>query len=88
MYFYLSCLFFVVHVSCTTILLCHPQAVSKEGSVSISGFGKFTSKKVEAREYRNPATGGKISKGARNVPKFKAYTNFKDCVEGTKSVKK
>ncbi len=64
------------------------QAVSKEGAVSISGFGKFTSRAVEAREYRNPATGGKISKDARNVPKFKAFTNFKDCVGGTKSVKK
>ncbi|KAL7493740.1 hypothetical protein ACHAWT_002650 [Skeletonema menzelii] len=64
------------------------EAVSKESTVSISGFGKFTCKKLEAREYRNPATGGIVAKGDRNVPKFKAYTNFKDCVQGTKSVKK
>mmetsp|Transcript_19864 Transcript_19864/g.30999 ORF Transcript_19864/g.30999 Transcript_19864/m.30999 type:complete len:158 (+) Transcript_19864:49-522(+) len=64
------------------------EAVSKDSSVSISGFGKFTRKKLEAREYRNPATGGVVFKGDRKVPKFTAFTNFKECVGGTKSVKK
>ncbi|KAK1745724.1 HU family DNA-binding protein [Skeletonema marinoi] len=64
------------------------EAVSKEGTVSVAGFGKFFNKKLEARDYRNPSTGETVFKGDRKVPKFKAFTNFKDCVEGTKSVKK
>ena len=79
------------HVSCATCYDIFPlitQAVSKEGTVSVAGFGKFFNKKLEARDYRIPRTGETVFKGDRKVPKFKAFTNFKDCVEGTKSVKK
>jgi nucleoid DNA-binding protein len=39
-------------------------------SVVIRGFGKFGSRAVAARDYRNPLTGQKVSKPARRLPDF------------------
>ena len=46
--------------------------------VSISGFGKFESKRRAARQGRNPATGETIQIEAKNYPSFKAAKGFKD----------
>ena len=94
--FYLAYFF---HVSCHNNIICyltnahiitlsHSKAVSKQGTVSISGFGKFSRKTLAAGEYRNPSTGAVVMKGERYTPKFQAFTNFKECVNGSKSVKK
>lgn len=82
----LSIILLNVHI--ITSVVPFTKAVSKQGTVSISGFGKFSQKTLSAGEYRNPSTGATIFKGERNTPKFTAFTNFKECVNGSKSVKK
>lgn len=64
------------------------QAISKKGTVSFSGFGKFSMKTLQAKEYRVPTTGGKVWKGERTVPKFTAGKNFKEIVNGKSSDEK
>ena len=44
--------------------------------VSLSGFGRFSVSKVEARAGRNPQTGAAIQIKAYNQPKFKAFYGF------------
>ena len=48
--------------------------------VSISGFGKFRSKRRAARNGRNPATGQPIRIAARKYPAFQAGKGLKDRV--------
>ena len=48
--------------------------------VSITGFGKFETRRREARSGRNPATGATIQIAAATVPAFKAAKGLKDRV--------
>ncbi len=48
--------------------------------VQVIGFGTFEARHREAREGRNPATGGKIMIPALRVPVFKAGKNLKEKV--------
>jgi DNA-binding protein HU-beta len=48
------------------------QALKKEESVSLIGFGAFSTTKREARKGRNPQTGKEIDIPAKTVIKFKA----------------
>ena len=60
------------------------KAVSKKDSVSLVGFGTFSSTKRAARTGKNPQTGEKIKIPAATVPKFKAGKAFKDAVNKSK----
>ena len=49
--------------------------------VVIPGFGSFFSRKREAREARNPASGKTIQVPAKNYPVFKPGKTLKDVCE-------
>ncbi len=48
------------------------QALKNEESVSLIGFGSFSTSRREARKGRNPQTGKEIDIPAKTVVKFKA----------------
>lgn len=54
--------------------------VAKGGSVSVIGFGTFSSSRRNARTGRNPKTGDAIKIAASVVPKFKAGAAFRGAV--------
>ena len=56
------------------------KAVTKGDSVSLVGFGSFSSGKRAARTGRNPQTGQEIAIAASNVPSFVAGKALKDAV--------
>ena len=56
------------------------SGVKKDGEVRIQGFGTFKLSRRKAREGVNPRTGEKIKIPARNVPTFKAGSEFKKAV--------
>ena len=56
------------------------KAVSKGDSVTLIGFGTFSSSKRAARTGRNPQTGKELKIAATTVPKFKAGAGFKAAV--------
>jgi len=56
------------------------QAVKKDDSVSIVGFGTFLLRERAARTGRNPKTGKTIEIAASKAPAFKAGKAFKDAV--------
>lgn len=56
------------------------EALKKDESVQIAGFGSFKTARREARTGRNPQTGGEITIAARNVPKFIPAKALKDAV--------
>jgi DNA-binding protein HU-beta len=62
------------------------EAVSKElaqgGTVVLTGFGTFSTKKRGEREGRNPKTGEPIQIPSAIVPKFTAGKTLKDAVNG------
>lgn len=64
------------------------KAVSKGDSVTLIGFGTFSSSKRAARTGRNPQTGKELKIAATTVPKFKAGAGFKAAVAGKKKVAK
>ncbi len=53
-------------------------------SITIPGFAKIDAKKRDAREMRNPATGGTVKKDAQMVPAIKATKPFKDAIASMK----
>lgn len=56
--------------------------LKKEGSIQITGFGKFYVQKREARQGVNPQKPGeKINIPASKVPKFTAGNALKDAVK-------
>ena len=57
------------------------KAVTKGDSVSLVGFGSFSSGKRAARTGRNPQTGNEIQIAAANVPSFVAGKALKDAVK-------
>lgn len=56
------------------------SSLKKGDSATFVGFGTFSVVHREAREGRNPRTGGTIQIAASNQPKFKAGKSFKDAV--------
>ena len=51
--------------------------LSRGGEVAVSGFGKFSVSRRNAREGRNPATGETIQIAASNAAKFSAASALK-----------
>lgn len=62
------------------------HAVAKGDSVTLVGFGTFSSSKRAARVGRNPQTGKELKIAASTVPKFKAGAGFKTAVGGKKKL--
>ena len=60
------------------------KAVTKGDSVSLVGFGSFSSGKRAARTGRNPQTGETIKVAAAKTVKFSAGKAFKDAVNKRK----
>ncbi len=60
------------------------KAVTKGDSVSLVGFGSFSSGKRAARTGRNPQTGETIKIAAAKTVKFSAGKAFKDAVNQRK----
>lgn len=56
------------------------QALKKNDTVQVVGFGSFKVSKRDARKGRNPQTGEEIQIAARMVPKFVAGKGLKDAV--------
>lgn len=56
------------------------DALAKEDTVAIAGFGTFTTKRRPARQGRNPRTGESITIAASRVASFKAGKSLKDAV--------
>ena len=58
------------------------ESLANGEKVQLIGFGAFDVKEREAREGRNPATGGTVQIPARKVPVFKAGKTLKARVRG------
>ncbi len=56
------------------------KALSSRGTVSLIGFGTFSTSDRAARTGRNPRTGETINIAATCVPKFKAGKGLKEAV--------
>lgn len=56
------------------------EALQKDDSVALVGFGTFSVKERSARTGRNPQTGAEIQIAAAKVPGFKAGKALKDAV--------
>ncbi|WP_372747541.1 HU family DNA-binding protein [Litorivivens sp.] len=56
------------------------DALKKDDSVSLVGFGTFSVKERAARTGRNPQTGAPIDIAAAKIPSFKAGKALKDAV--------
>ncbi|MFH0827574.1 MAG: HU family DNA-binding protein [Candidatus Omnitrophota bacterium] len=57
------------------------QALKKEETVTVIGFGTFKVNKRKARKGRNPQTGHEIEIKAKNVPRFIPGKALKDAVD-------
>ena len=56
------------------------EALAKGETVTLTGFGTFSTRQREARQGRNPRTGESITIAASNVPAFKAGKALRDAV--------
>ena len=56
------------------------DALAREETVTIAGFGTFSTKRRPARQGRNPRTGESIAIAASIVPSFKAGKSLRDAV--------
>ena len=68
-------------ISAVTITL------KKGDTVTLIGFGSFSTAKRAARVGRNPKTGTEIKIAATTTPKFKAGKALKEAVSGIKKIK-
>ncbi len=57
------------------------DALSKNDSVTLVGFGTFKTAERKSRKGRNPQTGKEINIPARTVPKFVPGKALKDAVK-------
>lgn len=57
------------------------DAVKAGDTVTLVGFGTFTSSERTARKGRNPRTGEELDIPAMRVPSFRAGKSFKDSVK-------
>jgi DNA-binding protein HU-beta len=55
-------------------------ALKRGEDVVFGDFGKLSTKRREAREAHNPATGGKVQVAAKTVVKFKPSKSLSDAV--------
>ena len=62
------------------MLLAISDALARDETVSIAGFGKFTTKRRAARKGRNPRTGEAVAIAASWVPAFKAGKALRESV--------
>jgi DNA-binding protein HU-beta len=60
--------------------------VNKGEKVNITGFGVFEKRARAARTARNPRTGETVKVKKTNVPAFRAGTQFKEVVGGTRKL--
>ena len=58
------------------------NALARDESVAIPGFGTFSTKTREARQGRNPRTGESIAIAASKAPSFKAGKTLRDAMRG------
>lgn len=58
------------------------QTLKNGDSVTLPGFVKVDAKKRDAREMRNPATGGTVKKPSQMVAAIKPTKPFKDAIAG------
>ena len=58
------------------------DALTRDESVAIPGFGTFAKKIRGARQGRNPRTGESIAIAASTSPSFKAGKTLRDAVRG------
>ena len=58
------------------------DALARGESVTIAGFGKFTTRDRPARTGRNPQTGEAVAIAASRAPAFKAGKTLRDAVRG------
>jgi DNA-binding protein HU-beta len=56
------------------------EALEAGESVSLTGFGKFSTQRRRARQGVNPRTGERVQIAAATVPKFSAGSPLKDAV--------
>ena len=61
------------------------ETLASEESVTIAGFGTFSTRRRAARKGRNPATGESIDIAASTTPSFKAGKTLRDTVNGRKA---
>jgi len=57
------------------------SALSSGKTVTLVGFGTFTTTDRKARKGRNPQTGKEINIAASTVPKFRPGKNLRDAVK-------
>ena len=58
-----------------------PDYVTKDGKLTLTGFGAFAVETRKARKGRNPRTGAEIQIPASKVVKFRPGKNLKDAVK-------
>ena len=58
------------------------DALARDESVVIPGFGTFSTKSRAARQGRNPRTGESIAIAPSKAPSFKAGKTLRDAVHG------
>ena len=63
-----------------TVFLAIADALARGETVTVAGFGTFTTRRREAREGRNPRTGESIPIAASTTPAFKAGKALRDAV--------
>ena len=68
-------------VAVDAVLSAISDALARDESVSIAGFGTFSVKHRAARQGRNPRTGESIPIAASKVPSFKAGKGLRDAVD-------
>lgn len=56
------------------------EAMIKEGSVSVPGFGKFSTKERAERQGRNPSTGEAITIPKAIIANFKPAAQLKESI--------
>lgn len=64
----------------TEIAKCIIDECHNGREITIPGIGKFLRKHREARKVRNPRTGETMMSKPKNVPVFKASSNFKSAL--------
>ena len=56
------------------------DALAREETVAVAGFGTFTTRKRPARQGRNPRTGESIAIATSTAPSFKAGKTLRDAL--------
>ena len=62
------------------VFLAIADALARGETVTVAGFGTFTTRRREARQGRNPRTGESITIAASTTPAFKAGKALRDAV--------